>query len=103
MCELTLEARNRLLNDKNEFINTLGMLRGDKIYEAGFAIAVHSKVYDMIVNGEIICKLLSRLIMTYESPIVNIISGNYVLQGYTDFDNLKLFVQDKIHEMIENY
>lgn len=101
MIELTLEARNRLLNDKNEFINMLGMMRGDKIYEAGFVIAVHSKVYNMIINGEIVCKLLSKLIMTYESPIVNIISGDYVIQGYTDFDNLKLFVQDKIHKMID--
>lgn len=99
---LSNEAKERLNLDKEEFINVLGMMRGENIYKAGFTIAVHSKVFDMIYNEEIIHDQLSNLILTYDSPIVNIISGDYVLKDYKDFNDLKFFVESKIHEMINN-
>lgn len=99
MNRISDEAKGRLLLDKREFINVLGAMRGENIYEAGFTIAVHSKVFDMIYNDEITHDKLTELIMKHESPIVNIISGDYVLKKHTDFNNLKSFIEAKIHDM----
>ena len=95
------KARERLQLDKQEFINALGMMRGEHIYNAGLVIAVHSKVYDMIYNGEIKHDKLYDLVLKHESPIVNIISGDYVLKNHTDFNDLNNFVNNKIDEMIK--
>jgi len=96
-----LKAKQRLQEDKQEFIDMLGMLRGDAIYEAGLTIAVHSKVYNMIYNGEINQEGLYELILNYESPIVNIITGDYIITNHTDFNDLKYFVNRKIKLLIE--
>ena len=100
--KLSDEAKGKLLLDKREFINVLGTLRGENIYEAAFTIAVHSKVFDMIYNDKVRHNRLSELIINHESPVVNIISGNYVLQKHTDFNNLKSFVEKQIQTMIDN-
>ena len=94
-----VKAKERLQIDKQDFINALGMMRGENIYKAGFVIAVHSKVYDMINNGEINHNKLYDLILEYDSPIINIISGDYVLTDHTDFNDLKSFVINKIEAM----
>lgn len=95
-----IRAKERLCSDKEEFIGVLGMMRGENIYEAGFAIAVHSKVYDMIYNNEIKHDGLYDLVVNYENPIVNIISGDYVLTNHKDFNDLEKFVINKIEELI---
>ena len=92
-------AAARLTNDQTEFVNVLGNMRGRTIYDAGFTIAVHSKVFDMLYNNTLNCEYLSDLIECNESPIVNLISADYVLKGYTDFNDLEEFVRTKIDEL----
>ena len=99
---LNPDALTRLKSDQLDFIKVLGSMRGENIYEAGFTIAVHSKVYDMIAHNSFNKKYLVELILNHESPIVNIISGDYVLQGNTDFTNLESFVNQKLEDMWNN-
>ena len=99
MAGITEAAANRLIEDQYEFVHVIGTMRGDKIYEAGFTIAVHSKVFDMFYNNEFNCDYLSELILCNENPIVNIITADYVLAEYKDFTNLKDFVKAKIDEL----
>lgn len=96
---INTNALTRLESDQREFINVLGTMRGTNIYEAGFTIAVHSRVYDMIAHNSFNKNYLEELILRHESPIVNIISGDYVLQGNTDFTNLETFVNQKLEDM----
>ena len=100
MAGITEAAADRLTQEQHEFINVIGAMRGDKIYEAGFTIAVHSKAFDIIFNNELNYDGLSDLILNNENPIVNTITADYVLNDYKDFTNLKEFIRIKINELI---
>jgi hypothetical protein len=99
MGTITAEAANRLVADKEEFIEMLGGLQGENIYEAGFTIAVHAKVFDMFFNNTLECDYLSDLILCNENPIVNSLTADYILSGITDFSKLEEFVISKVNEL----
>ena len=99
MSSITEAAIDRLVRDQHEFIHVIGAMRGDKIYTAGFTIAVHSRVFDMIYNNEINCDNLSDIILNTENPIVNTITADYILKDYKDFTDLKEFVKNNVNKL----
>lgn len=97
--KLTEEAVQRLCADRDEFISVLQTLKGEHIYEAGFTIAVYSKVFDMFYDNIFECEYLSDLILCNESPIVNNLTVDYIMAENTDFTNLETFVKSKVDEL----
>lgn len=96
---ISADAERKLVEAQQEFIELLGALKGENIYQAAFTIATYSKIFDMILNNELECPYLSELIVANEDSIVNKLAADYVLQENTDFVNLKSFVKAKLDEL----